>query len=127
MSTREWLESSVRRTANTPEGRLLGIFDVFDSWFRSDDFEGCAFVNILLESERGSPVRNASAEHLANIRGIVKALAEQAGMVDAEAFSQVWHMLMKGAVVSAGEGNIEAAVQARRAGRLVLESWARSW
>lgn len=125
--TREWLETGIHRAANSPEGRLLAIFDVFDSWFRSEDFEGCAFVNILLESANGSPVRIAAAQHLAAIRGIVHDLAAKSGLVDPEAFSQVWHMLMKGSIVSAGEGNKDAAVQARRAGRLVLESWARTW
>lgn len=125
--TREWLESGIQRAAGTPDGRLLAIFDVFDDWFRSDNFEGCAFVNILLESAAGSPVRSAAAQHLAVIRGIVRDLAQKSGLVDPEAFAQVWHMLMKGSIVSAGEGNKDAAVQARRAGRLILESWARSW
>ena len=36
-----------------PERRLLAIFDVFDGWFHGPDFEGCSFINVLLESPNG--------------------------------------------------------------------------
>ena len=56
--TRDWLQAEAERRATTPEGRLLAIFDVFDEWFRLDDFEGCSFVNVLLEvTDLESPVR----------------------------------------------------------------------
>ena len=42
-----------------------------------------------------------------------------------EKFSQAWHMLMKGSIVSAGEGNRDAARDAKCAARLVLEGWQR--
>ena len=53
--TRGWLESEVRRRATSPEARLLAIFDVFDSWFRKKSFEGCSFINVLLEVKTGDP------------------------------------------------------------------------
>ena len=34
-------------------------------------------------------------------------------------------MLMKGSIVAAGEGNLDAALDAKRAAALVLEGWAR--
>src|SRR2546423_14021311 len=40
--TKGWVEAEARRRAATPEGRLLAIFDLFDGWFRRDDFEGCS-------------------------------------------------------------------------------------
>lgn len=125
--TKNWLEDSINALASTPEGRLLAVFDVFDGWFRRDDFEGCSFINVLLESEKQSPIRNAAGAHLANIRDILKKLAESARLVNSDEFASSWHMLMKGSIVAAGEGNREAAAQARRAGKLLLDGWARSW
>ncbi len=125
--SKDWLESTVRRMATTPEGRLLAIFDAFDVWFREADFEGCSFINVMLEAPKGSAVRLAATSHLANIRKMIHGFAEQAGLVDPQAFAQVWHMLMKGSIVSAGEGNAAAAKEARRAARLLLDSWARCW
>jgi AcrR family transcriptional regulator len=124
--TRGWLETEIRRRASTPEQRLLAIFDVFDGWFRKKTFEGCSFINVLLESDIESPVRRAAAIHLAKIRAIIRGLAEEAKLCDPEEFAQAWHMLMKGSIVSAGEGNKNAARDAKRAARLILEGWARN-
>ena len=72
--------SAARTTA---EGRLLAIFDVFHDWFQLDAFEGCSFVNVLLEvTDVESPVRRASVEHLATIRTFVAGLAVEAGIED---------------------------------------------
>ena len=124
--TRGWLEAEVKRRESTPDKRLLAIFDVFDGWFRKKTFEGCSFINVLLESDIESPVRRAAAIHLAKIRAIIRGLAEEAKLCDPEEFAQAWHMLMKGSIVSAGEGNKNAARDAKRAARLILEGWARN-
>src|SRR5262249_41275861 len=124
--TRGWLESEIKRRAKTPDGRLLAIFDVFDGWFRKRSFEGCSFINVLLESKGGSPVRHAAAIHLAKIRGVVRGLAEEANLQEPEKFAQAWHMLMKGSIVSAGEGNRNAARDAKYVAQLILKGWKRS-
>ena len=124
--TRGWLESEIARRASDPEARLLAIFDVFDGWFRKKSFEGCSFINVLLELAAASPMRRAAAVHLAKIRSIVRSLAEEAGLKDPEKFAQAWHMLMKGSIISAGEGNRDAARDAKRAAELVLKGWERA-
>jgi AcrR family transcriptional regulator len=123
--TRGWLASEIKRRAKTPENQLLAIFDVFDGWFHKKTFEGCSFINVLLESKVDSPIRQAAAIHLAKIRAIVRGLAEEANLREPETFAQAWHMLMKGSIVSAGEGNRNAAREAKRAARLVLDGWER--
>ena len=123
--TRGWLEGEIMRRAADPEARLLAIFDVFDGWFRKKSFEGCSFINVLLEQPADSAVRRAAAIHLARIRAILRGLAEEARLADAEEFAQAWHMLMKGSIVSAGEGNKDAARQAKQAAQLILAGWKR--
>ena len=123
--TRGWLESEIKRRAKSPEARLLAIFDVFDGWFHKKSFEGCSFINVLLESKMDSPIRRAAAIHLAKIRTIVLGLAEEANLREPEKFAQAWHMLMKGSIVAAGEGNRNAARDAKPAARLVLDGWKR--
>jgi AcrR family transcriptional regulator len=119
--TKKWLQGEVERRAATPEDRLLAIFDVFDEWFQRDDFEGCSFVNVLLEiDDRKSAVRRASVNHLAVIRDFLRQLAEQAGVRDTDDFARRWHILMKGAIVAAGEGDREAGRRVRRLGELLL-------
>ena len=121
--TRGWLEAEIKRRAKDPKARLLAVFDVFDGWFRKKSFEGCSFINVLLESKPASPIRHAAAAHLAKIRAIIRGLAEEAGLQEPEKFAQAWHMLMKGSIVSAGEGNRNAAREAKLAARLVLKGW----
>ena len=117
-----WVQGEVNTRASTPAGRLLAIFEIFSEWFARDDFEGCAFVTSLLEFEdRADPVRRACVEHLATIRSFVRSLAADAGIEDPERFAGQWHILMKGSIVAAHEGDRDAALKARELGELLLE------
>ncbi len=120
--TRGWLQTSIDQRGRTPAARLLAIFDVFDEWFHTRGFEGCSFINIMLESQPGA-VHNAAAWYLSRIRAIVRAQAREAGLLNAGRFADVWHMLMKGCIVAACEGNRSAAREAREAARLILAGW----
>jgi AcrR family transcriptional regulator len=117
-----WLAAEVRRRSDDPRERLLTIFEVFDEWFRAPGFEGCSFINVMLEHPDGQhPLHRAAAEYLAHIREFLGGRATDAGIDDPEAFARQWHILMKGSIVSAGEGDREAALRARRLGSLLLE------
>lgn len=116
----QWLEEEVKRRASTPGDRLLTIFDVFHEWFQRDDFEGCSFINVLLEMVGPGPARAASMVHLANIRLFLRELAEGVGVSEPDDFARKWHILMKGSIVAAGEGDRLAAGRAREIGRLLL-------
>ena len=104
--------------------QLLAIFDVFDEWFRRDDFEGCSFINILLETaNREHPVGRASAEHLENIRSVLRSLADEAGLRSTDEFARSFHILMKGSIVQAGEGDVDAAKRAKEMARDLIEKY----
>jgi AcrR family transcriptional regulator len=116
-----WLQTDVARRTDDPREGLLAIFDVFDEWFHTPTFEGCAFINVMLESaDDRDATYHACNAYLANIRGFIQGLARDAGIADPEGFSRKWHILMKGSIVSAGEGDQEAARRAQQMGRLVL-------
>jgi AcrR family transcriptional regulator len=120
--TRKWLETEVVRRATDPQERLLAVFDVFDGWFRTSDFEGCSFINVMLEHpDRAHPVHRAAAAYLAGIRHFLEGLARQAGIADAEGFARQWHILMKGSIVAAGEGDQDAALRAKKVAAGLLE------
>ncbi len=119
--TQEWVQAGASQRAATPEGRLMAIFDLFDEWFQRDDFEGCSFINLLLEiDDRQHPLHWAAARHLSNIRAFLKELAAEAGVEDPDGFSRRWHILMKGSIVAAGEGDRGAARVAQDIGRQLL-------
>ena len=119
--TRAWLQAEAQRRGSTPAERLLAIFDTFADWFGQEDFEGCSFINVMIEiTEPDSPVRVATVRQLEGIRAFVRGLAEEAGIEDGDEFARQWHILMKGSIVAAGEGDAQAAGRARQMGELLL-------
>lgn len=123
--TNNWLRHEVERRTKAPEARLLAIFDVFDEWFRSPEFEGCSFISVLLETERNSQVHSASVGRLRRIREILRSYAVAACLDDLDRFVQIWHMFMKGSIISAGEGHRSAAKDMQSAAKIVLDNWPR--
>jgi AcrR family transcriptional regulator len=119
--TRAWLQAEVETRATEPTARLLAVFDVFDEWFRRPGFEGCSFINVMLEhAEADDPVRVECVLCLARIRDWLGGLARAAGAADPEGLAREWHILMKGSIVAAGEGDADAAHRGQRLGRLLL-------
>ena len=117
------MAAGAQSRADTPEEQLLAIFDVFDEWFHEADFEACSFVNVLLELGPDHPAGKASVQHLANIRLFVRQLAVAAGIPDADEFALSWHILMKGSIVEAAEGDPRAARRAKRMARMLISSF----
>ena len=70
-------------------------------------------------------VRRCAGRFERAFRAIVCSFAEEANLREPEKFSKAWHVLMKGSIVSAGEGNRNAAREAKCAARLVLDGWKR--
>lgn len=120
--TSGWLRAEVLSRAHNARDRLLMIFQVFDEWFRLDGFEGCTFINVMLETApQDDAVHEATVQYLAGIRTFLAGLAAEAGIRDADGFARQWHIIMKGAIVSAAEGDREAGVRAGRIAKLVID------
>jgi hypothetical protein len=120
--TQDWLKAESTRRGHTPREQLLAIFDVFSEWFGSPDFEGCSFLTTMIEiNDREHPVHQAAVGHLANIRDYIEELAAEAGIGDVDSFARQWHILMKGSIMAAHEGDTAAAARARELGELLLK------
>jgi AcrR family transcriptional regulator len=115
------LMAESRRRGAAPDECLLAMFDVLGDWFASRDYEGCTYVRVLLEMGPDHALGQASIVHLARVREQVCALAQEARLREAEAFSRSWHILIKGAIIAAVEGDPDAARRARQMGTLLLE------
>jgi AcrR family transcriptional regulator len=119
--TRSWLQGEVEQRSADPREQLLAIFDVFDAWFRSPEFEGCSFINVMLEHpDPGHTLHVESSAYLQRIRDLLAELAGRAGIREPEGFAREWHILMKGSIVAAGEGDHDAARRAQRIAALLL-------
>lgn len=115
------IEEQSRARGSTPEEQLLAIFDVMHDWFQlHDGYEGCSFINVLLEVGAGHPVGRACIAHIDHVRDIVRHRALAAGLTEVEDFAASWHLLMKGAIILAAVGDRDAAVRARRMGSALI-------
>ncbi|MDI3213063.1 TetR/AcrR family transcriptional regulator [Arthrobacter sp. AL12] len=112
--TVEQIIAECRKRSTDPTAQLLAIFDVLDGWFRRDDFQACAFVSTMLEMGPTHPLGEASVSYLAQVRAFMRTLAEEAGLDQPDVFARSCHILTKGSIISAVEGDREAAVWAKR-------------
>lgn len=103
------IERGARSIGTTPEDRLIAIFDILTSWFHEPDFEGCTFTNVLVELGPAHPLGRASVRHLNNFRLMIAALAEEAGLERPHELAGLLYILVKGAIMSAAEGDLDAA------------------
>jgi len=121
--TRSWLQAEMERLGATPGAKLLAVFDLFEAWSRRPDFEACAFTKALLEhADARHPVRVAVRGHIATIRAFLVELAKEAGTRNPARFAQQWQVLMIGCLIAAYAGEADAVRNARKVGRLLLES-----
>ena len=86
-----------------------------------DGYEGCSFINVLLELGADHPAGRASVAHIDHVRDIVRERAEAAGLDDVEDFAWSWHILMKGAIILAAVGDRDAAQRAQKMARVLIE------
>jgi AcrR family transcriptional regulator len=121
--TKDRIEAGAMRRGSNPEERLLAIFDVLDEWFHRDDFEAGSFIKVLLELGPDHPAGGASVRHLEQMRAIVRRLAEEAGLRDTDSFARSWHILMEGSIISAAEGDVEAAQRGQAMARLLIDEY----
>ncbi|WP_461175090.1 TetR/AcrR family transcriptional regulator [Arthrobacter sp. Z1-9] len=119
--TMDLILSEALRRHSTPREQLLAIFDVFGEWFQREDFEGCSFAKVLLEMGPGHPLGQASISYLTKMRGHIQAAAEEAGLVRPEEFAYSLLVLMKGAILQALEGDLQAAKRAQQMAVWLIE------
>jgi AcrR family transcriptional regulator len=119
----DWLQVEAEQRAADPQGRALAVFDALDQWFHGPDYEGCSFINTLLEvTDRASPVYQEAVRHLDMILNVLEAYAEDAGAEDPQEVGHQLQILAMGAIVSARRGDLEAARRARVLAESLLQA-----
>lgn len=108
--------------AETPQDRLLAVFDYLAEWFGDDEFRGCGFINSF--GELGGTVESLAdivRKHKADFQAYVGELVQEAG-------GPAWlgpqlAILAEGAQTTAAiAGTAQAAADARRAATLLMQA-----
>jgi len=107
----------------TPQDRILNMFTVLKSWFESEGFRGCAFINTAGEvGDPDDPVRLIAKVHKQKLLDYALELSEQLNTGHAEELARQLLILMEGAItVTYVMGDRDAADNARDVAKVLLE------
>ena len=107
----------------TPQERILNMFTVLKSWFESDGFRGCAFINTAGEvGDPEDPVRQIAKMHKQKLLDYALELAEQLNVEHPEDLARQLLILLEGAItMSYVMGDGSAADNAQDIAKLMLE------
>ncbi len=123
-----WLSGQVVKSPVI--SRPLAVFDALDQWFNTDDFRGCAFINVAAEvKDPRSKAFQISAAHSAAVnrafRDLVAAAHPALDDPTLDRIAQELTMLAVGAILwAAMHGPDQAAPRARESAARLLASHA---
>lgn len=108
--------------AREPRERLLAVYDFLASWFTSEGFRGCAFINSFGEaggaSRRITDIVREQKKHFQDYLGILAAEAGVPGALGAQLA-----ILAEGAITTAAiSASAEPARQARAAAEVLIDA-----
>lgn len=118
----QWFRSECEK-AETPQARILGIFDVLGSWFESDGFRGCAFINTAGEvGDADDPIRQIAKLHKQKLLDYTLELTRQLQVNDPVKLARQLFVLIEGTItVARVMGDFTALDSAREIAKLLLE------
>lgn len=120
------IAAAAARYEGNGDGALLSIFDVFDEWFREGAAEAGWFLHVLVEMGPDHPLGKASIGYLEKTRQQIAEAAANAGLRDPEDFAWSAHILIKGSMVAAAEGDPRAASRARQMAADLIQRYRRA-
>lgn len=107
----------------TPHDRILNMFTVLKSWFESEGFRGCAFINTAGEvGDPEDPVRQIAKMHKQKLLDYALELCGQLGVEHPAVLARQLLILLEGAItMSYVMSDWSAADNAREMAKLMLE------
>ena len=117
-----WLRSESDK-GETPQDRILNMFTVLKSWFESEGFRGCAFINTAGEvGNPDDPVRQIAKVHRQKVLDYALELSGQLGVDHPAVLARQLVILIEGAItMSYVMGDRSAADNAKEVAKILLE------
>lgn len=108
-----WFAARLEARRAKRGGHLAAVADVLREWFATPDFHGCAFINILAETDRSSRrERDIARRHKEELQALLVEQARKDGAARPAEAGRRALIVVEGAIVRAemtGEGNKVAA------------------
>lgn len=117
-----WLQSQVAAASPDPRVRLIGVFDALEEWFRTPEFRGCPFINMVAETgDPASPLFKAAWEFKRGFRDYLVELAREARLHNPRELAEQLLMLADGAIIQAAmRGDAGSARTAKKAAKMLI-------
>ncbi len=121
----EWermITEAVAAAGDDSRARLLAVYEFLESWFNTDDFRGCAFINAFGELGGTAPeIAQIVREHKASFQRYMADLVAETGA--SEALAAQLSILAEGAQSTAAiAADPQVAVQARAAAEVLIDA-----
>ena len=120
-----WAERIAKHQADvqTPEQKILAVFDALADLFAEPDFRGCAFINAAAEAPPGSAEALATKDFRTWLHELFTLLVAAAGYHNVPTLSLQLVLLFDGSNIAAQlDANPQAAQAARTAAQALLAS-----
>lgn len=105
----------VAATVGSPADKLLAVFDWTEDWFKSEGFNGCAFIRALSEyPDIAHPIHQTAWRHKVAVQAALTQLCAHAGAKDPAALANTLSILIDGAIVAAQATGSSAPARAAR-------------
>jgi AcrR family transcriptional regulator len=113
----DWFSRAITTRKLKAGSNLTAVADVLREWFAAPDFHGCAFINILAETDRTNErERTIARNHKRDLQALLTQLARNDGVPRPGDAARLALTVVEGAIVRAemtGDGD-RAAADARR-------------
>ncbi len=118
----QWFKSESDK-GETPQERILNMFTVLKSWFESEGFRGCAFINTAGEvGDPDDPVRQIAKMHKQKLLDYARELCGQLNIERPDVLARQLLVLVEGAITTTYVmGDRNAADDARDVAKILLE------
>lgn len=99
---RNWFIEQVEAVPGTAADKLIGVFDILETWFSHDRFFGCPFINAVGEFDKQDMrYRNIALRHKMQVMGYISGLTKETVHDDPEALAHQFGVIIDGAIVAA--------------------------
>ncbi|MFY0615383.1 MAG: TetR/AcrR family transcriptional regulator [Hyphomicrobiaceae bacterium] len=119
---RDWFLGELASHRGRPEVKLASMFKTLETWFKSDRFYGCPFINAVGESRKDNDrMREIAIRHKKVVLAAIESLAREAGAPNPSRLTHELALLMDGAIVVAMiSKDPGSALAARRAAKTLI-------
>lgn len=115
------IKAAVEAAGPSPRKRLLALFDWYESWFKSKDFNGCGFIRAAGEyPELASPVHQVVTRRKQASRDMLEKVLTDLGVSSPKSLAGQIQLLLEGAIVTAHISGNPDTIQLAREAALAL-------